>query len=892
MITREWFHSGFLPAGWAYALGLALAAVVLFILWRELRGNRHAWRWLLLLTRLGLVFLLGLLLAQPNLLLTHHQEHRGRTVALVDDSASMFAADPVTDPRCVLDLARVLALPELSGRPQDLQQVADGMRGELAVLHALRKATDEALRAVRSGLPWSDASQDAVTKAAPALLSLRTTLGNLRSRQDLSVEERRLMDSALGAVGGGTAKGTLSALTAQPLQQGDWFQAERLVRECEGAVQELCDRLLARQAEADRAFLAAGGRQDSLAGTFKELTRYALARRAVAAAPALAHCELLNLSRRTAPALDAAEAAGQTDLIGPLAALLEERPLELLNAVCLLTDGAQNRTYDIKRLDAFRKRGVPLLVVGVGGIRPEEALAITDIDAPLLATLRAPLSLGLDLRLNLPPGTRIELRCSISGGTTPKTASAESRPDTGRRPGAAVARVLPSTEILVAAGAGQIYHRLQFQLAKTGFQTLKLELAVAEPALKISRELPLYVAAGRPTMLVVAEQPEVFTQALLAQRRNGIGVYPVFTYGREANAKRGESRLNLPKVAKDWSRYDLVALCGRPFPGFTREDAAALAGAVREQGVSLLVLAGTDDGYRTLLAEPFGWPVAPAAAPLAAPDAILPQEQALHLSLLRLSADVIRNRNLWQDFVTPLTWRAAPPQSLPLFVHGPTQATVASLGVCGAGRVLYVGLGGWERMNEWNAEAFNGFVSHAVMDLLCPLATWEPGQAGLGFYPPTGEPGRTSLIVGRTAAAAETSLELRVEGPGEKNVPQALAASGGWFCTARSFAQEGSYKIAAAGQERTYEVRRAISSETRDLSLREDFLRDLAVAAGGTYVPLADLPETLKRVDERTRDSIQTRTIRTLDFTYWILGLFLLLATADFALRKQIGLVM
>ena len=63
MITREWFHSGFLPPALAYAIGLGLLAAVLLILWREVRSVRHRWRWLLVVTRTGLVGLAVLLLA-------------------------------------------------------------------------------------------------------------------------------------------------------------------------------------------------------------------------------------------------------------------------------------------------------------------------------------------------------------------------------------------------------------------------------------------------------------------------------------------------------------------------------------------------------------------------------------------------------------------------------------------------------------------------------------------------------------------------------------------------------------------------------------------------------------------------------------------------------------
>ena len=519
---------------------------------------------------------------------------------------------------------------------------------------------------------------------------------------------------------------------------------------------------------------------------------------------------------------------------------------------------------------------------------------LADLDCPRLVTTRTPLALSLDLKANVPAGTRIELNYDLESGPGSEPAKEPAAPP--GRPAAAsapVGRSLPYHETLVTGGKGWLHHKALLRLARPGFQRLRLDVSTAEPAVKLSRTIPVYVCVDKPAVLVVAEEPDPFTMNLQAQKRFGLSVFPVYTYRNEANARRGDTKSLLPKAAKDWARYDLVVLAGRPFPGFSKDDAAAIGEAVRAKGLSVLVVGDGAGGYAAALEPVFGRQApAGAPAPLPVPAGIMPPDDVLHLPMMQLSADLIRNQNLWMQFQAPGTWFAVPEQRLTLVRHVPSQAPVLTLGFYGAGRLVYGGLGEWGRMNEWRGAVFENLVTRLVLDLLAPTGLWEDAKAGLGVYPETGVPGRPNMILARAANAAEPALELKVQGPDGKTAAMPLEGRDGWFQARYVFPDEGIYKLAAGTAERSVEVRRLASSETRDLSLREDFLRDLATAAGGTYVTLQDLPDALKQLTVKTRDSIQNRTIRTLDFTVVLLVLFLILATADFALRRQVGKVL
>jgi hypothetical protein len=82
------------------------------------------------------------------------------------------------------------------------------------------------------------------------------------------------------------------------------------------------------------------------------------------------------------------------------------------------------------------------------------------------------------------------------------------------------------------------------------------------------------------------------------------------------------------------------------------------------------------------------------------------------------------------------------------------------------------------------------------------------------------------------------------------------------------------------------------SAETRDLSLRDDFLRQMARAAGGSYVPLTQLEEAIRETPGKTRENIDSRSVRTADFRTLLLIVFVALAGADFVIRKQSGMVL
>ena len=642
------------------------------------------------------------------------------------------------------------------------------------------------------------------------------------------------------------------------------------------------------QSVADQTFLAAEGRQQAIAERIQKLTRYELSQNIIQGAPALAAATRLNLVFGTQP-VDALRAAGKTQLVQPLAETLTARPLELINAVYLFTDGGQNCNFDLAALDVFHKRGVKLVIVGVGESQHDAPLTLVDHDCPTVISRGTPLPVRVEFRVNLPKDVPVELGYVLEGPAASATKPAAEAPSSAGHVGHGAA--LPHRATLVTDGSGFLHHRVWLAANATGPQTLRVEARVKEPSLVATHRFPIFVRDAKPSILLVADRPDKLTESILAQQQYGTRVVPVFTYGKAKNAKRGSSKQSIPKAAKDWGGHDLVILKGKPFPGFTPQDAAAIVAAMRDQGTAVLLVSDDGSDYLRAFAEPLSWKSADYGE-LAAPDHIRPGVEASHLPPTILSSEVIRSQNIWQQFAPPGVWQGVPEQTFPLVRHPQSKQPVMSLGLYNAGKLVCFGLGDLARMNEWQSDQFESFVRATIMDLLTPTGDWKGTGTAIGIYPPVAVPGQPSLILVRSKDNQAKSAEIRIEGAQGGTEPLGLARQGGWLAARHTFGEEGDYQLQIDGATRSVRCQRQESAETRDLSLRDDFLRQMADAAGGSYVPLVRLDDALRETPGKTRESIASRDLRTTDFAALILVVFLGLAGTDFVIRKQLGMVL
>jgi hypothetical protein len=179
-----------------------------------------------------------------------------------------------------------------------------------------------------------------------------------------------------------------------------------------------------------------------------------------------------------------------------------------------------------------------------------------------------------------------------------------------------------------------------------------------------------------------------------------------------------------------------------------------------------------------------------------------------------------------------------------------------------------------------------------VSDLLTPTGRWRGDETAIGVYPPVAVPGRPSTIIVHSKDREAKSAEVRLEGVPGGSEPLKVSGGGGWLTAQHTFDDDGEYQLHCDGASLDLRCRSQASAETRDLGLREDFLRDVAAAAGGTYVPVTHLADVLRETPGKTRESIASHTLRTVDAYMPLLILFLGLAAADFVIRKRLGMVL
>lgn len=963
--TYTWFHSGLLHPAASYLIGGGIALIVLALLHRDLRRRPATWRGALYLTRGGMLAILTLLLAQPNLVRVQREATPGETLVVLDDSASMFVTDEWADPSALMNLAVQLDLPDVQARDTSVAALATQVAAAGDRLAPMFAAGRDAATTIATGLPWSDGATTALRDARPALDDLQTLCRTVRNTANLPAPVSAGATHALEQIGDANDPASLLALASTPPDASQWLGVAAHGDALRQALADLETALRAEQTRRDLAFLASDDRQTTLRRQLGALTRYDLAERLAKTALAGEHVTTSNLSRGGA-GVNAATAAGKTDLVKPLAEVLSSRPLTLIDGVVLFSDGGQNTAYDLSRLEMYRRRGVNLQVVGIGDVRPDPALRLADYEVPGIVAGRYSVPLRVDLDTHLPPGTSVVVSFNLAGtptvaaaatatgadgaptttapATAPATAPPTPTPDTKaptspsarrtspsarRSPSARTPDVdhaagdatasdakgdagtdstgsassgaagdttgdsLPWRRTYVVAGDGRLRVRGYVRIEESGFQTLSMTVEEKAGGTRLTQDFPVYVHPDRPSVLVIAERPDTLTTSLLAQRRFGIRVYPVYTFGAAANVRRGKSLEELPATPEDWRRYDLVVLRGRVFPGLNDADVTAIAAAVRRGELSLLLAPGDDPGYARAFAPSFSWDPASAAVRLDRPESIGPAPGSEHLPMLRLSGEVIQNDNRWQGFAPPARWSTAPPQTLPLIVD-PTGQPAMTLGLYGVGRVVYSGLDGYARMNEWQAPDFERVVMSMAADLLTPIADWRAPAPVVGVYPPVGRPGRASLVAVHLADAQATTAPVEMTGADATAAPvrATLAGADGLLGGLATVGDAGDYTVHAATLDVAYPVRAMPSAETRDVNLREPLLRDLAAAAGGTYRPLADLASVRPAIAPKSRDHLTTQTWHTLDFVLPILLVFLLFAGLDFALRKLLGMVL
>ncbi len=897
---------------------LVLAAAVAGAWWLvrgELRA-RAVRRRILVPLRLTLVALAGILLLQPQLLIRREEQRPGALLLVADRSRSMLRTDP-WPATPLLDLATLLQVPAPAREPAagEALVLLAGIREQVTRWHAtLQRQSDQAAQGLP---PVADAELPAARQAEEAgtwSLRLRECADRIAKPAVAAAPATPVPAAAptvapvatLAVTPAGTAATTLEAVAkacsdlAGDLRAMDAAtpDAARLARTL--ALQQ---DLLARMGASLAAVRAqqATGDEAALAG-LAPVARQALAD--------LAHESRFRLASRLAhrvvepPAwqqrhriqwlgwdeLTPAVAQSATDLYAPLEQAVREHAGDTVSGIVLFSDGQQNSAERPDVLRAIRSRGIPFVAVGTGSTEPGIDIAVADWRAPASALPDASVAVQLLLKTQAPEGTPVEV--SLTTGTG--AALARQRIECGKGPWTALT--------------------LSFRAPAEGRHLLRLHAAAATPDAAPDNDearFALDVWARRPGVLLVARAPRWDLAGMmraLTERPCRVdtafwGAAAAESADAAAPAGAAASAPRVPKDLAGWQRYALVIAEPSPWPGRTPETLTALRAYVEGGGV-LLLCSGPASANAVPALLP--WLPRPQATPPGSPAALRPEGSAAFHPAVALSGDATRSARAWLGLPPVRDAAAALPQTLTLLaaraqVAAPgsdnvpgsaASVPVLTLGFYGRGRIYHLAGSDLYRLREWHgARTVDRFLGALLDDALRPLFTGADAKVALD---------RAAPLAGEEAATL-VQAERAPEGNVAPEKTHLTAATPLAFEPCGTGLWRARFRVPPAGPclvrvtgfpDAAFESVPAVSAEDIEFRLDEARLRALAADAGGTYVPLLELPAALERVCAPRRDiQVSVREIRL--WNLWgCLLLFTGCAVLDWVVRRRSGLVL
>ncbi len=563
--------------------------------------------------------------------------------------------------------------------------------------------------------------------------------------------------------------------------------------------------------------------------------------------------------RGVEPAALAAPPAGSaTDLVGGLAGALASPGAGPLAGVVLITDGRVTRGPPLGlRLRELARRKVPVWVVGAGQERAaaRPRLAVADFELPETAVIGETLAADASLRALGLAGRKVLVRLLVDGA------------ETARRE--------------LAAGSDDVRLPVRFGFAAKARGVHRLEIAARTlgpapaPAARSSRYL---VVRGRPLRALYAEARlgwgyRALAGALRSAPGSEVELWTGFVRGRDQKLK----------LSGRLERLDAVILGDLPAGRLGRGELAALARAVREDGLGLLFAAGPERAasYAGTPLEgllPAGLKYAKVAAGRRRVELAAGARRAPPLRLDR-SGEV--DHRLWKSLPeTRAGWKpGAPRPGAEVWLRAGTDPVLIAW-PAGQGRAALLA---WPDHWRWSRSGPAGAEGHRR--LFARLAAWLAGrdEGGGGklalsmtrYRLTSGE--QVSLLARLLQAPPDGArVALRAEiGPakGKARRPQgtrlAPVAPGRYRATVRA-GDPGEYRvkvIARAPGADWAEAELVFTVEGSDLEMEDpspDFsaLRRLAASSGGGFLGPAEA-ERLPGIVARRLPAPRRRTRRT-----------------------------
>jgi len=367
----------------------------------------------------------------------------------------------------------------------------------------------------------------------------------------------------------------------------------------------------------------------------------------------------------------------------------------------------------------------------------------------------------------------------------------------------------------------------------------------------------------------------------------------------------------LPRDAAGWLKFDVVLFGDVPAVTMTEAQRAALEEAVRK-GLGFVMIGGFENfgagGYGgTPVADLLPVRVESSDQKTEESYALVPTEDGVRSTVLRLSSDPARNLALWRSLPTLKGHAVASPKKRgeSVLATGPSGEAILVAQDYGAGRsmaFLADTTWRWWRSAGGREDLHKRFWRQAVLWLGHREGRGE-GQVRLRTEKPVYEPGdavriRVEVSDGSREAVEGALLRASIEGPdGKKQLIRLDPEPGGYGETFVPSAP-GRYRVEASaerdrislGQDATHFVVQVQERELRTPHANLELLQNLADVTKGRSVEVGGLPELLKKLRAEHRPLRLERAV-SLDVwnSWWVLGLFWLFLAGEWLIRRWQG---
>lgn len=785
---------------------------------------------------------------QPGLVKISHWQEEATMLAYLDGSASMQS--PLfggTDLSTRLEVLQLMHPQALEGRPTGPRELSVALGRLLedgsAQENDLRSLQEE----IFQGLPLGETAQQTLRAYGDW-----AGAGKPHLRESLTAAQNAIEAMAPNERAGLKAAGEQVAALARRIE----LLADRIAEPSPAALQlaiqsleallesarQTTPALDALQSAMDRQIFAWHATTlEPLLEQTAQLTRSDMARHLLAQMP--------NQNLMVASDADQGD---QTDIYGGVERLLANRTDQVISHLVVLSDGGHNGPAVSELTSKLKKSGIEVVTVGVGLPEPGVDLAILDFQAPPVVQAQQQLTVRATVKT---PG-RIPFKLILDG---PK----------GQ---------LASTAI-TPAGTPQTIVSLACKAPPPGRHQLRLRIQ-AEDLNPDNNAVHFIVDAVRrsPKVVLLGQLPNWDTTYFtLAARRAGFEMRQLYHAARKAPLQRGSGSDAIPRTLAQWGRHRLVIVQGRPFAGFTDEDAQTLFRFVTEQGGCLLIMADQPRSYLSALAGRFRWTEAASSTEV---DHLGLPRSASFLPLMRLAADGPRSARIVASLGAPRSVHKVPAQHLVLLAS-PEHDPLVSLGFYGKGKVILWGLEGLQRLREYEKAAWvDRLLEQVVADAAAPL--FADDQATVATYPLLPVPGRENLLLSCPpradyAVIGGTETRLTLESGVENRIGR--------------FTPPSSDRLELHLDDRVIEFEAMANPgmEQIDYAFNPAFLQTFASQSAGRYVPLADAMATLPSLRPRPWRSAtaQSTPLAGHWLLFWVIAV---LGAVHWSLRKISGL--